>query len=180
MLAGMTPKRNPETELAKEIERKFLVDWDKLKAIGILSMPSYHITQGYLATSPRTTVRIRIIDADLGLLTVKGESVGGVCDEYEYPIPLGDAVRMLRNQCRIFVQKRRYRVTHNDLTWEVDVFTGVKNANRILAEVELKSADQHVDIPEWVTQEVTGDARYFNSCMTEESFVPYPEWEHIT
>ena len=44
---------------------------------------------------------------------------------------------------------------------EVDVFSG-SNQGLILAEIELTSEDERFQKPEWIGQEVSQDARYFN------------------
>ena len=56
------------------------------------------------------------------------------------------------------------------MTWEVDEFPGV-NQGLIVAEVELESEDQHVDLPAWIDKEVTGDDRYFNSSLSLTPFL---------
>ena len=59
-----------------------------------------------------------------------------------------------------------------DALWEVDVFGGSNNG-LILAEVELESVDEHVDLPDWIAGEVSHDHRYSNAylCMH-----PWPVW----
>nr|MBP9970188.1 CYTH domain-containing protein [Paludibacteraceae bacterium] len=76
--------------MAKEIERKFLVDKTKWQAVskGML------LSQGYLSATENTTVRVRTT-ADKGFLTIKGKTQGFSRDEYEYIIPLQDAQEML-------------------------------------------------------------------------------------
>jgi CYTH domain-containing protein len=39
----------------------------------------------------------------------------------------------------------------------------------VIAEVELKNADEEVALPEWVGEEVSGDARYYNSNLAKSS-----------
>ena len=87
--------------------------------------------------------------------------------------PLADANEMLDRLCeRPLIEKTRYRVPFGRLIWEVDVFDG-ENRGLITAEVELKSEDQAVSIPEWVGQEVTGDTRYFNANLVAH---PFSKW----
>ena len=38
----------------------------------------------------------------------------------------------------------------------------------MIAELEVSSADEFVELPEWVGQEVTGDPRYYNSRLAAE------------
>ena len=61
---------------------------------------------------------------------------------------------------------------HGGLAWEVDEFSGA-NADLVLAEVELDSEMQEVELPEWVGKEVTGDHRYYSFSLAEK---PYSQW----
>jgi len=56
--------------------------------------------------------------------------------------------------------------------WEVDEFLG-DNAGLVVAEIELKSESESFTRPEWLGEEVTHDARYFNSSL---SLHPYGSW----
>jgi adenylate cyclase len=55
------------------------------------------------------------------------------------------------------------------LVWEVDEFLG-GNAGLVVAEVELESAAQAIDLPDWVGAEVSDDVRYFNSYLAKCSY----------
>ena len=139
--------------MAKEIERKFLVTNDSYRH---MATSSSHIEQGYLSRDPEATVRVRVRD-DRAFLTVKGRNHGMVRDEWEYPIPVGDARIMLRRCARgSILQKRRYLVPFEGFTWEVDEFGG-DHAGLVVAEVELPSADTVAPLPPFVGEEVTGD-----------------------
>ena len=72
------------------------------------------------------------------------------------------------------ITKVRYDVPIGDLVWEVDIFSG-DNEGLILAEVELKHEDQHVELPAWVGAEVTGQAQYYNSSLTIRPFCVWTE-----
>lgn len=67
------------------------------------------------------------------------------------------------------VEKTRYRVLHEGTLWEVDAFAG-DNAGLVVAEVELASEDQPFARPAWLGEEVTHDARYFNSNLATQPF----------
>jgi adenylate cyclase len=152
-----------------EIERKFLVRdsafLEKLQGI--------HYRQGFLSTDPGRTVRIRI-GGDKAFLTVKGPTTGFSRSEFEYPIPLDEAGVMLNRLClRPLIEKTRYKLPHAGLVWEIDVFH-IENEGLILAEVELEREDQLVDLPPWTGQEVTGDARYYNSHLVAHPYTTWP------
>lgn len=142
-----------------EIERKFLVadNWgDKSNCV--------HIDQGYLNIDPARTVRIRI-QHDIAtlnrsaFLTIKSKNIGIVRKEFEYEIPVSDAEEML-SMCKSRVSKYRYTVKEDNINWYVDVFTG--GLELTLAEVELKSKDDIIKIPNWVGEEVSDDCSYYN------------------
>ncbi|WP_444901840.1 CYTH domain-containing protein [Microbulbifer sp. SSSA007] len=154
--------------MAIEIERKFLVDH---RIVSDLT-GGVRISQGYVNTADKTVVRARVKD-DVAYLTLKGELRGMTCSEFEYEIPMEDTRCIIDELCRgntIF--KTRYEIQHGKHLWEVDVFHG-KNEGLIIAEVELSSEAEVVDIPAWVTEEVTGQVQYFNSSLLNE---PYSEW----
>lgn len=142
-----------------EIERKFLVrsDFDAAsQAVG-----HHRIEQGYLSSSPDATVRVRLKD-DRGILTVKTRNTGAVRHEWEYEIPADDARSMLERSGVAVLSKVRYVVPYGGRDWEIDVFSGAL-AGLVVAEVELESEDARVELPPFVTREVTDDARYYNS-----------------
>ena len=151
-----------------EIERKFVVTGDCWKMLG----RGVLLRQGYLSSSPERIVRVRIED-DKAMLTIKGRTVGATRGEWEYPIPLQDAQVFLDSLCeRPIIEKYRYRIPYQGLTWEVDEFLG-DNAGLVVAEVELKREDQLFAKPEWVGEEVTHDTRYFNASLLRH---PYSRW----
>ena len=61
--------------------------------------------------------------------------------------------------------KVRRKIFHGGHVWEVDFF-GCKLDGLIVAEVELARCDEFVEVPDWVTREVSDDARYFNSNLS--------------
>ncbi len=151
--------------MGQEIERKFLPCNDAWRA----GASGTRYRQAYLSTDPQRTVRVRTA-GDKAFLTIKGMSVGAARAEYEYAIPLDDANELLSEHClQPVIEKTRYRIAHAGLTWEVDEFEGV-NAGLILAEVELESEDQSVDLPDWIGEEVTGDKRYYNANLISHPF----------
>lgn len=154
--------------MGKEIERKFLIKGDAWRS---LAKGTFY-RQGYLNSAKERTVRIRTID-DKAFLTIKGLTVGATRSEYEYEIPPADCNAMLDVLAeKPLIEKKRYKVPFEGLTWEIDEFFG-DNAGLIMAEVELKSEAQAFKRPEWVGEEVTADPRYFNSNLTKH---PYTRW----
>ena len=60
----------------------------------------------------------------------------------------------------------------NNVVWEVDEFLG-ENEGLVIAEVELLNEEQKIDLPDWITEEVTGNPMYYNSNLVKH---PYKKW----
>ena len=153
--------------MGKEIERKYLVRGDAWRKLA----EGVRYRQGYLSTVKERTVRVRTVD-DRGYLTVKGVTVGATRKEFEYDIPAGDAALLLEMCEQPLVEKVRYKIPFGGLTWEVDEFEGA-NQGLVVAECELSSEDQRIELPPWIGEEVTADPRYFNSNLIAH---PFSKW----
>ena len=154
--------------MAKEIERKFLIDISGVKSIGSGS----RIKQGYISTTDNTAVRIRVSGA-VAYLTLKGENQGATRPEFEYEIPIEDANEIIKELCSgPVIDKTRYLVEYGSHTWEIDVFHG-DNDGLIVAEVEIESETEEVDLPKWVINEVTGEVKYYNTSLLDN---PFNKW----
>lgn len=158
--------------MAVEIERKFLLRNDSWKIDGQgHDIDGICFRQGYIPTE-ESTVRVRL-EGEKALLTIKGKTVGMSRLEFEYEIPFDDANEMLDQLCKKpLIEKTRYIRRESGLIWEIDLFEG-DNAGLVVAEVELENEDQKVELPLWAGEEVTGDARYYNSNLGD---YPYKEW----
>ena len=88
--------------------------------------------------------------------------------------PVAEAQELLRLCLPSVIDKTRHRVPHGDHVWEVDVFHG-DNAGLIIAEVELENEAISPKIPAWAGEEVSADARYFNSCLARDPFRKWPD-----
>ena len=151
-----------------EIERKFLVRSEAWRALG----QPVRIRQGYLSVDKERTVRVRTLGST-AKLTIKGRSVGTARAEYEYDLPVDEANELLDGLClRPLLDKTRTTLVLGAHTWEVDEFFG-ENAGLVVAEVELRAADEHVELPAWVGAEVSRDARYFNANLIAH---PFSRW----
>ncbi|MGA7804649.1 CYTH domain-containing protein [Bradyrhizobium sp.] len=156
--------------MAEEIERKFLVD----TALWRATAAGTPYRQGYLSSVGERVVRVRIA-ANRGLLTIKGLATGISRLEFEYPIPLADAAVMLDQLCeRPLIEKTRYREVVAGRIWEVDVFHG-DNDGLVMAEVELATPADRIELPRWAGAEVSNDPRYFNNNLVAQ---PYRCWRH--
>ncbi|NBB92611.1 MAG: CYTH domain-containing protein [Gammaproteobacteria bacterium] len=152
--------------MATEIERKFLVSGESWRQHADAGTA---IRQGYLCAEKDRTVRLRLT-ATGATLTIKGAGAGIARSEYEYAIPRKDGQEMLDTLCvGAPIAKTRYRVEYSGHVWEIDLFEGA-NAGLVLAEVELDSADEAVDLPGWAGREVSEDERYYNAYLTRHPF----------
>lgn len=154
-----------------EIERKYLVDIDKWNKLAKGNKQFYR--QGYISTDPEKTIRVRVSDEN-GSITIKGITTGASRLEYEYTIPKQDAIDLLDRFCSSDISKFRYLIPFAGKVWEVDEFVGA-NEGLIIAEIELSSEEESFETPPWVTQEVTGDEKYYNSNLAQKSF---NEWKY--
>ena len=134
-----------------EIERKFLVRNNDYKR---LATSSSRICQGYICSSRGRTVRVRIRDGR-GYLTIKGPSGIDGLTRYEF-------------EKEISLDGKH--------TVEVDEFYG-ENEGLVMAEVELESEDEAYEKPDFIGIEVTGDRRYYNSCLLKN---PFTSWDENT
>lgn len=146
--------------MAKEIERKFLVKSSEYRDIATAKCS---IKQGYLSTHKESTVRVRIKDKS-AFITVKGISNGITRDEWEFSIPVDDALEMLRICQGNIIEKERYVVDYMGCIWEVDEFHGVHDG-LVVAEIELKDENETFPIPPFIGMEVTGNVAYYNSTL---------------
>ena len=152
-----------------EIERKFLVTGEfKSQAFS-----QSRIIQGYISSAHGRTVRVRIRDGK-GFLTIKGASntSGTTRYEWETELPLDEARELMKLCEPGVIDKTRYLVRSGCHVFEVDEFYG-ENEGLVVAEVELRSEDEAFVKPAFVGEEVTGDARYYNSRLMKN---PYTTW----
>ena len=145
--------------MAKEIERKFLVDdqaWRRCAEAAI------RIEQFYLAAASDRSIRIRISNGSEATLTLKFSGPGPGRDEFEYPIPLAQAEEMRSFAIGRVIEKTRHHVLHEGYLYEVDEFGG-ELAGLVIAELETPDWVPDRDMPSWLGTEVTDDARYYNA-----------------
>jgi adenylate cyclase len=157
--------------MALEIERKFLVKDDGWRRG---ADEGRRLRQAYLADTGRAAVRVRIEDEARAVLTIKSADSGLTRQEFEYAIPLADAVALLALRQGSVVEKTRYHVPHAGRHWEVDLYAG-DNDGLVLAEVEIESEAAAVELPPWLGREVSGEARYYASSLARRPFSAWPD-----
>ena len=156
--------------MAQEIEKKFLVAGEFKES----AKKATRITQGYLSSVPERTVRVRV-KGEKGYITVKGigNDSGASRFEWEKEIPVEDVKALLEICEPGVIDKTRYLVKVGTHTFEVDEFYG-DNEGLTVAEVELSDENEAFDKPSWLGEEVTGDAKYYNSMLMKN---PYKNWK---
>jgi len=151
----------------QEIERKYLLTGLPPEAA---AAPAKVIEQGYLpgqkliervrrVTGPDGTVKcFRTVKAGAGLVRVEIEE--------ETPLELFRKLWPLTRGKR--VKKRRHMVEAGAHVWEIDVFL---DRTLFLAEIELASAEEVVDVPAWlapyVVREVTTESGLVNARLAK-------------
>jgi adenylate cyclase len=155
--------------MATEIERKFLVvggGWrNSVKGAS-------RIRQGYLSRGERASVRVRVVDDANASLTIKAAKGGFSRHEFEYAIPLADGGALLELCAGHLIDKVRHRVDVGGRIWEIDVFEN-ENAGLVIAEVELASESDRLQMPDWAGREITEDGRYYNAALAR---LPFRRW----
>ena len=157
--------------MAIEIERKFLVcgeAWRKQVT------HSVEMRQGYLSREDgKASTRVRL-EGDSARLNIKAAVVGAARAEYDYAVPVEDAREILQNLCVGQLEKIRHYIPQGELLWEVDEFLNA-NAGLIVAEIELKSAEQPFGKPDWLGAEVTQDRRYYYHYLALHPYTGWPD-----
>lgn len=150
--------------MALEIERKF-----RLKTPSILSgLTGARLLQAYVAQGP-VLVRVRAT-ADQAWLTLKTAPLGPATrHEWEYAIPVADALEMARQPGTHRLEKTRYIVEHDGHRYEVDEYHGgLKGLYTV--EVELTDINQPLSLPDWVGEEVTGRREWDNDSLARQGW----------
>ena len=150
-----------------EIERKFLIEELPLKF-----EETIHIRQYYLSNSQNMVQRLRIFNQEKAIMSFKEKTSKISKYEFEYTIPLKDANKMISIADVPFIDKKRHIIHIDSLKWEIDEFLD-KNKGLIIAEVELKTENQPINIPNWIGKEVTDDRKYYNYNL---ALKPYILW----
>ena len=119
---------------------------------------------GILVGENNWTSRIRIADEDT-ILTMKGKRLHASATELEWKINSMSSMHNLEQLPHV-VKTRYNKISNDGLMWEIDEFEG-SLAGLILAEVELESQDQVVEIPTWIGMELTGLGNWSNAALAK-------------
>jgi CYTH domain-containing protein/CHAD domain-containing protein len=155
-------EQEPPPRPVVERERKFLVDDlpDDLVATTVVTL-----RQGYLASEPYRSVRVRDAGSEGCTLTVKA---GGGAERTEIELPIQrtefDAAWPHTEGRRL--EKERRRIPCGEHVIELDVFGGDLDG-LVMAEVEFDSVDamESFEPPDWFGLDVTDDDGYTNASL---------------
>ncbi len=150
-----------------EIERKFLVKNETYKSE---SIKKQLITQGYLSSDPKRSVRIRICEQN-AFITIKGETSASGASRYEWEkeINIEDAKQLMLLCREGVVAKIRHVIPFKNHTFEVDEFLK-DNSGLVIAEIELSNENEDFERPRWLGKEVTGIKKYYNSQLSQNAY----------
>ena len=156
--------------MSLEIERKFLVKNEDFKQFAYRRET---LKQGYLNSDKTRTVRIRITNST-AFLTIKGasNSSGTTRFEWEKEIDKNEGEQLLLLCEQSIIDKTRFYIKNEHLTFEVDEFYG-DNQGLTIAEIELNFENESFQKPNWLGEEVTGDEKYYNSKLSKN---PFKNW----
>lgn len=149
-----------------EIERKFLVDIDKIP-YDLSLMEKKEIEQGYILHNP--AVRIRSVSNSKYYMTFKSNTDDKlVRNEVEFEISEDAYFKLMNRDDVCKIKKNRYITFENNNRFELDIFEG-KLKGLACLEVEFNSLEEakSFNMPHWVRKEVTGDKRYTNSELSK-------------
>ena len=144
-----------------EIERRFLIANEDWKSQIILRED---FNQGYLNSKvDEWSTRVRVIDNKKGYITLKSSLNGLKNYEFEYSIPIKDAIELIKFS-KYKITKTRYQLKINKKDWVVDVFDG-SNSSLKIAEIELNSESDEIQVPTWCGEEITGIKSLSNASL---------------
>ena len=156
--------------MALEIERKFLVLVKHLPPL----RDGQSIVQGYLSETP--SIRYRFLDESI-VITIKEYNKDGSRFEFETLNPNStheERSTLKRLSLVPPIEKIRYRVSFDALTWEIDVYQA-DNRGLITVDVELPEIGYPLNFPKWVNtqREITHDPEFSNINLGRR---PYSTW----
>ena len=133
-----------------EQERKFL-----LKYLPQDFKISQEIKQGYLMLDDKNQLRVRIINETNGFLTYKNSVSSILKKEFEYEIPISDAIELF-SLCPYRLEKKRIKTTFEGNTVDIDVYPDG------LQIVEIEFDNELTSLPAYCGKDVSDDKKYSN------------------
>ncbi len=154
--------------MALEIERRFLIKNDNWKEFVTKKI---FIEQGYLSKNlDDWIIRIRLSGKDFKIALKKHiESFTNF--EFEYSIPRKDGEAIMSNLSNT-IKKERFFLKVEKKSWIIDCFKE-NNYPLEIAEIELSREDEDLNLPSFISKEITGLTDYSNLSLAKK---PFSEW----
>ena len=155
--------------MAIEIERRFLLKNDCWKEF---ITKKIFIEQGYLSKNlDDWIIRIRFTGKDFKIALKKHiESFTNF--EFEYSIPYKDG-ELIMSKLSNTIKKERFFLEVEQKVWVIDCFKG-NNYPLEIAEIELSKEEEDLNIPSFISKEITGMRHYSNFSLASK---PFSEWD---
>jgi len=155
--------------MALEIERRFLLKNDNWKEF---INKKIYIEQGYFSKSIEGwIIRVRLIGKN-SKIALKKHIKGFTYFEFEYSIPRSDAEIIMSNLSNI-IKKDRFFLEIEKKYWIIDCFKE-KNYPLEIAEIELSKEEEDLNLPSFISKEITGMKHYSNFSLANK---PFSEWK---
>lgn len=148
----------------KEIERKWLVDKEKIPYDLNKAMDIYDIQQTYICFDPEMRVR-NYNNGQSYEFTIKTNLTedGLIRDEINMDITQEQYENLIEKKECFTIHKTRYNVYDNGQVMAIDIFHDELDGLAYM-EIEFKSKEDsdNYETPSWVIKDVTSDVRYKN------------------
>ena len=155
--------------MALEIERRFLIKNNQWK-----EFVTHHtfIEQGYLSYNLKDwIIRIRFNGQNFKI-ALKKHIRNFTNYEFEYSIPLSDGEKIMSTLTNT-IKKERYFLEINQRNWIIDCFQE-KNYPLEIAEIELSKEREEINLPNFLSREITGLKIFTNFSLAN---YPFKEWK---
>ena len=152
-----------------EIERRFLIKNDGWKKF---ITEKKIIEQGYFSPNMKDwIVRLRF-NGENYKIGIKKHLKNFTSFEFEYLIPNNDGEKIMKNITST-IKKERFFLEIENRFWIIDCFKE-KNSPLEIAEIELSREEEVIEIPSFISKEITGLIKYSNFSL---STFPFSLWE---
>lgn len=163
-----TPNPQPTVLEGMEIERKFLIDPEKIP-YDLNLLDKYEITQSYINFSPE--IRIRKVDDSRFYMTVKAnvDPDGLIREERNFWITEEEYNNLYKKKEGNTIYKTRYQgIDEHRRIFAIDIFKGdLEGLAYYEMEFRTEELARSYTPPDWVGKEVTSDKRYKNGSLAQ-------------
>ena len=154
--------------MALEIERRFLIKNDNWQEF---ITKKIFIEQGYLSkTLDDWIIRVRFTGKDFKI-ALKKHIKSFTNFEFEYYIPQKDGEIIMSNLSNT-IKKERFFLEVDKKSWIIDCFQE-NNYPLEIAEIELSNEEEDLNLPSFISKEITGLRHYSNFNLANK---PFSKW----